>query len=284
MNRPVDPPRLFDDASGAPALLRRALGDARADLPTAEAMARLAEKLGPILEPQPPPEGSPPGGGSPPPDGGSPALPPGEPPARTALPMEGGGAVGGGGIALGLAAAAVVLGVLWAGPDRPLSPDTLKPAIQRAAIEAHATEARSREALEAEARATEAQEGHLGDAASRALDAPRSSSSRARTSTHGPTPAAPVKGAMNGAVRETEANVLWRARSALSADPASALAAAAEHARLFPGGALAEEREVIAILALTKLGRAAEARARASELLRRRPDSVHRRRIEGALH
>jgi hypothetical protein len=55
--------------------------------------------------------------------------------------------------------------------------------------------------------------------------------------------------------------------------PADALEAGAEHARTFARGALAEEREVLAITALMQLGRVSEARARATRFRREHPQS-----------
>jgi hypothetical protein len=75
--------------------------------------------------------------------------------------------------------------------------------------------------------------------------------------------------------------LVQRARGELrSGDASSALRTAREHQRLFPRGRLAEERERIAIEALSSLGRADPARARAERFLRRYPQSVHRDRIE----
>jgi hypothetical protein len=53
-----------------------------------------------------------------------------------------------------------------------------------------------------------------------------------------------------------------------------ALAATAEHARKYPNGVLAQEREAIAVRALLLLGRTAEARARVSRFQATFPDSL----------
>ncbi|MBX3216391.1 MAG: hypothetical protein KF850_30410, partial [Labilithrix sp.] len=79
---------------------------------------------------------------------------------------------------------------------------------------------------------------------------------------------------------EAEVRLLERAQDALRARPAEALALADEHARRFPQGMLAQEREVIAIEALVKTGRASEANARASRFKARFPGSSHARRID----
>src|SRR5512138_2766460 len=51
MTEQKDPPRLFDAASGAPAGLRDVLGAARHDVGSDAQVARLAERLGPLLAP-----------------------------------------------------------------------------------------------------------------------------------------------------------------------------------------------------------------------------------------
>jgi hypothetical protein len=58
--------------------------------------------------------------------------------------------------------------------------------------------------------------------------------------------------------------------------PADALAIGQEHARTFPYGALVEEREVLAITALVRLGRFPEARIRATRFKREHPQSFLR--------
>lgn len=82
---------------------------------------------------------------------------------------------------------------------------------------------------------------------------------------------------------ESEVRQLERAQDALRSNPAQALALADEHARQFPQGMLAQEREVIAIEALAKMGRTSEARARAARFKTRFPGSSHTRRIDALL-
>jgi hypothetical protein len=73
----------------------------------------------------------------------------------------------------------------------------------------------------------------------------------------------------------SEGGLLLRARQKLAADPAGALALADEDAVRFPGGALAPEREVLAIEALARLGRSTDARARLASFRARYPESPH---------
>ena len=62
-----------------------------------------------------------------------------------------------------------------------------------------------------------------------------------------------------------------------------ALAALDAIAREFPNGALAQEREALAIEALRVSGRSAEARARATKFLTRYPASPHASSVRRAL-
>ena len=76
-----------------------------------------------------------------------------------------------------------------------------------------------------------------------------------------------------------EIDILTGAQDALASDPSRALALAAEHARGHPNGMLAQEREVLAIDALLRLGRRDEAEERADAFNARWPRSAQTRRI-----
>jgi len=76
-----------------------------------------------------------------------------------------------------------------------------------------------------------------------------------------------------------EATLLERARHELGKSPARALAMTREHEQRFPRGVLVQEREVIAIEALKRLGRTGPAAARAAEFERRYRGSVHQPRL-----
>ncbi len=72
-----------------------------------------------------------------------------------------------------------------------------------------------------------------------------------------------------------ELKLLAPARVAVAqGDFASALTAIAAHARRFPGGRLAEEREALRVQALSGLGRAKEAQRAASAFRQRFPSSI----------
>ncbi len=83
-----------------------------------------------------------------------------------------------------------------------------------------------------------------------------------------------------GAPLPNEGAILLRARQQLGTDPGAALALTDEHARRFPSGSLTQEREVLAIEALTRLGRTSDARARLAAFRDRFPQSPHISRLE----
>jgi hypothetical protein len=79
-----------------------------------------------------------------------------------------------------------------------------------------------------------------------------------------------------------EAALLERAREAISSDPKRALALTREHARRFPKGILTQEREVIAIDALKRLGKGSEAESRANQFKKTYPGSAHQHGLDSA--
>jgi hypothetical protein len=80
--------------------------------------------------------------------------------------------------------------------------------------------------------------------------------------------------------RTGEALLLERARRALSSDPALSLSLVRRHRSEFPNGILRQEREVIGIEALRRLGRSNEASRKADEFQRDFPNSPHGRAVE----
>ncbi len=80
-----------------------------------------------------------------------------------------------------------------------------------------------------------------------------------------------------------EAALIERARVALGASPAEALARTEEHAARFPAGKLSMERELVAIDALGRLGRRPEARSRAEHLLARARGGLYEARLQKLL-
>lgn len=95
-----------------------------------------------------------------------------------------------------------------------------------------------------------------------------------------PTPRPPPRRPTFEVDPAAELALLRRMQDDLRTDPAAALETAREHERRFGPGTLAQEREVVAIDALDRLGRDAEARARAEAFRTRWPRSAHLRRID----
>jgi len=88
-----------------------------------------------------------------------------------------------------------------------------------------------------------------------------------------PPPVAPAPEPSEGAL-------LLRARQQLASDPSSSFELTEEAGRRFPDGALAPEREVLAIEALARLGRLSSARARLAAFRVLYPQSPHLARLE----
>lgn len=81
----------------------------------------------------------------------------------------------------------------------------------------------------------------------------------------------------------SEAALIEQARSALPKNPARALALTETHGRLYPKGILTQEREVIAIEALARLGKARAAEQRGSSFRNQQPHSIHELRLRQVL-
>lgn len=80
-----------------------------------------------------------------------------------------------------------------------------------------------------------------------------------------------------------EARLLNQAHAAMASEPRTALALASEHAKLYPHGQLAAERELILVQALVKLGRIREAEARGRALRKSAPSSIYGERLDAIL-
>jgi len=241
-----DPPRLSQDSASEP--LRR-LSDlverSRADVATDEQLQRLEAGLAPIIGPA---------GGHGPGGHGSPAG------------AGGGASVGAGAIlkaAAATVAAAFAAGGVWlatsrapAPPGHPTAPAATL--AERAGAVAGATQPMERSAPPP-AEPAAAPSG-LDEAAKAAgVDAPRT---RATVS---------------------EADLLGQAQASIASNPARALALAERHRQLFPHGVLVQEREVLAIEALERMGRRTEASRRADRFSKAFPGSAHRSKIETIL-
>jgi hypothetical protein len=82
---------------------------------------------------------------------------------------------------------------------------------------------------------------------------------------------------------EREAAMLEEARAMLDRYPIGALSVLERHAATFPIGQLGMERELLAVQALRRLGRQAEARARGDALLRQASGSIYEPRVRAML-
>lgn len=89
-------------------------------------------------------------------------------------------------------------------------------------------------------------------------------------------PIAPQRPAAHREIEQLE-----QVKALLPTDPAAAYRLAQQSAREFPSGVLREEREGLSVIALWRLGKHAQAHARAAQFLERYPQSPLRARIEG---
>lgn len=101
------------------------------------------------------------------------------------------------------------------------------------------------------------------------------SAPRAQASALAPRPSAELP-------RPSEVELVGQAGRILKADPTRALALTNQHRQLYPVGALSEEREVIAIEALARLGALEAARTRAEQFISSFPRSAHFPRVVAA--
>ena len=88
-------------------------------------------------------------------------------------------------------------------------------------------------------------------------------------------PIAPPPSVKEDPALANELSLIDRAQHALRDDPRRALQLVQEHAGRFPNQLLEQEREVVAVAALVKLGRKSEAAARAQRFIDRFPRSAH---------
>lgn len=80
-----------------------------------------------------------------------------------------------------------------------------------------------------------------------------------------------------------EAKLLNQAHAAMSSDPRQAYAFASAHAKRYPRGQLAAERELIMVQALVKLGRVREAETRGRALRKSAPSRIYGERLDTIL-
>jgi hypothetical protein len=243
MNDHGDPPRWSAGGAGSPKL-SSLVSAAQRDVATDAQLAELESRLGPLLH----------------------ASPAAVAAHTTPLLVK---------LAAGAAVAAVVASAVWYVRARSTRGPTTPAALTRsssapvAAVTPSGTTAGLAQASPPEAAASNAS-GLAGVPAQNPVTAAsRGSLGDTGSSQHGDLGSA-----------QAEAALLEKARSELVSSPAQALATTQEHAQRFPHGLLTQEREVIAISALRRLGRTAEADARAARFDKRYPNSAHQHTVD----
>lgn len=83
--------------------------------------------------------------------------------------------------------------------------------------------------------------------------------------------------------KPSEASLLNQAQQALKTDPRRALALTRRHKQVYPQGSLSQEREVIAIEALSRLDKTSTAHERAEEFNEKYPESAHHKKVDTSL-
>ncbi len=78
----------------------------------------------------------------------------------------------------------------------------------------------------------------------------------------------------------SETQLIGRAQVLIHTHPQQALRLCEEHARRYPNGMLAQEREVLMVEALKRTGRDREAAEASEQLLQTNPDTAHRNKIK----
>lgn len=250
-----EPTRIGEDASASDAL-RGAIDAAREDWPGEHELASLEARLGPLLGPG--------GGGG---GGGAPS------------PGIGGAGVGLAAKVLGvLAVTAALSGIAWwslGGDETPARPT--QATFEQAAMPERPEDAPAEQAAPRLENEGSAQADPGDDATAQPLRVEERRPARRRALA----PRSPAASAPPAEIDpEAELALLREAQDALGPSPARALALTDAHRNRFGTGVLAQEREVVAIDALLRLGRREAARARAAAFHARWPRSAHGRRVE----
>lgn len=280
----VDDPEVFEGIAGA-------LRDAREDLPSDQQIAALATKLGPLL-----------GGGGPGGAGGASGAEGAGGPASGGTGAAGGastGSVGGGATAAGITGGTKLIVGMLGGAVLIASIASWAVIAERGRTERQADDGQSAVANDVATERADRADATVstGDALEvpRGLDtppaaqgAPEVAGGTAPTERRAPLEQTPrpregTAAADEAPERIPELALLEQAQDALGRAPAESLALADRHARDYPQGALAQEREVVAVDALLRLGRRAAAEARADRFRTANPGSSQLRRIDRLL-
>jgi hypothetical protein len=248
---PSDPPRLADDPSG-----RGRLGElvraSRSDVPTDGDLKMLEARLAPLLWP------------------GAAA------PGAVGEPSGTGAGTGTNTAVLGKVLGAVAVVAAAGGVAYWLSQEDTRPApIERASEQPSVPPGEPEKAIPAKPPLPESTE-MVEEAAEPEAPAARSVETSQPSVTR-PRASAPKK------ALPTEAELLEAARRALDSNPQRALGLIRQHERRFPNGMLAQEREVLEIAALKKLGREQAAEQKAEDFKKEFPGSAHQRKVDGVV-
>ncbi|QSQ22740.1 hypothetical protein JY651_47885 [Pyxidicoccus parkwayensis] len=273
--RTPEPVRLLEESSDASPELRELLGSALDDGPSAAQLASLAARLAPLQ--------SPPGPTAP-----APAAP-------ASAPLAGGTTVATGlklKVLVGVAALTGAVGSFQAGRvyERARPPAVVHAQRERAPEEGSRSAAPP-EPVESAPRADETPAPGPVAPAPVAERAPAPAASRSHPPRQPEVARKPVvelepsSEARTTSPEDEELLLIDDAQRALQRGAAEeALSLLRGHASRFEAGALAQEREVLAIEALVLLGRRPEAQRRAEEFLTKYPTSSHLIRLQKLLH
>jgi hypothetical protein len=247
MTDPEDPSRLLD-SPGEPSGLRDALRSAQGDVGSDQQVARIAKRIAPLL---------------------GIAGVTGAAASSTTTAAATGGAVKAAGVAGGVKVGAVALALIVAGGGAWLA-STNRSAPPPAPTKTSVAAATQLAPAASPAAPVVANQPPSVEAPAEAAPAPVTAEPTKLPDKPTP-PAAP-----------SEAELLEQARAALKSDPARALAKANETASRYPRGVLVQEREVIAIQALRKLGRSDDADRRAAAFSKAFPGSAFQRKLSAS--
>lgn len=248
MSTSAEPTRFRDGGSGAPSRLRELFDAAAREQPTPTQLARLEAKLAPLLGDAPAPA-----------------------PATSTMRLSSALKFGLGMLAIGGVGVVVALSARDAAKDADESTTAPSASVAPPAPEASVPAADVRPPVAA-SEARPATSPPLTPPSPAESTSPVRPLPAAREGAP-PRPAAPPSGL-------SEDQLLEKARAALRLDPGLALRLTREHQQRFSGGILTQEREVIAIEALRRLGRSVEADQRAQRFEQRYPGSAHQRKLD----
>ncbi len=245
--------RWSEDATDAPSEMRELLQTAKSDLPSRAQLTGLEGKLSGLLDgPPAPPDAAPPEG-----------VPAGPGASRAPALAKLGVLVTVGGL--------VAAGAWWSARETPEPAPTLTPP--------HETEEKVREDASSAPKAEAQEPGAAAAPSAKPSGAPVPPAPPRAASSPSPSHAKPTA----QAPKPSEASLLDQARQALKSNPARALDLTRQHKHLYPDGTLSQEREVIAIEALSRLDEKQSAQRKAKEFSEKYPESAHQKKVDTTL-